>query len=236
MSIDGNAVIDAFFYILKAVPNTLFMAAVTLVGGIVLGALVAVIRIGHHRILNPILAVWVSFTRSVPAIVQIFIAYYTIPFLMAPVLSAFYGREIKFFDVSPYWTGYILFILFHAAFQSENIRGALLSVPLGQYEAAVAMGLSPFMAYRRIVFPQALTVVLPTFFTYYLHAIKGISLLFTIKIVDIFSAANLFAALYSRRTEPYIADAVIYWGLCIILTFIFNRWEAALRKRGMSAN
>lgn len=164
MSIDGNAVIDAFFYILKAVPNTLFMAAVTLVGGIVLGALVAVIRIGHHRILNPILAVWVSFTRSVPAIVQIFIAYYTIPFLMAPVLSAFYGREIKFFDVSPYWTGYILFILFHAAFQSENIRGALLSVPRGQYEAAVAMGLSPFMAYRRIVFPQALTVVLPTFF------------------------------------------------------------------------
>lgn len=163
MSIDGNAVIDAFFYILKAVPNTLFMAAVTLVGGIVLGALVAVIRIGHHRILNPILAVWVSFTRSVPAIVQIFIAYYTIPFLMAPVLSAFYGREIKFFDVSPYWTGYILFILFHAAFQSENIRGALLSVPRGQYEAAVAMGLSPFMAYRRIVFPQALTVVLPTF-------------------------------------------------------------------------
>lgn len=148
---------------MKAVPNTLFMAAVTLVGGIVLGAAVAIIRIGHHPILNFLLAVWVSFTRSVPAIVQIFIAYYTVPFLVAPVLSAYYGVNIKVFDVSPYWTGYILFILFHAAFQSENIRGAILSVPKGQYEAAVAMGMSPFHAYMRIIFPQALLVVLPTF-------------------------------------------------------------------------
>lgn len=235
MTLDLQAVIDAFFYIMKAVPNTLFMAAVTLIGGIILGAIVAIIRLGHHPIVNFLLAVWVSFTRAVPAIVQIFIAYYTVPFLIAPILSAYYGVEVKFFDVSPYWTGYILFILFHAAFQSENIRGAILSVPRGQYEAAVAMGMSPYHAYMRIVFPQALLVVLPTFFTYYLHAIKGISLLFTIKIVDIFAAANLFASLYSRRTEPYIADAVIYWGLCIILTFVFNFWEKQLRKKGMEA-
>ena len=234
MTIDGSAIIDAFFYIMKAVPNTLFMAAVTLIGGIVLGAGIAILRLGHHRILNVILAIWVSFMRSVPAIVQIFIAYYTIPYIMAPILSLVYEKEVKFFDVSPYWTGYILFILFHAAFQSENIRGALLSVPKGQYEAAVTMGMSPFNAYRRIVFPQALAVVLPTFFTYYLHAIKGISLLFTIKVVDIFAAANLFASLYSRRTEPYIADAIIYWGLCIILTFVFHWWEKKIRQHGMA--
>ncbi len=234
MSIDFPAVIDAFFYILKAVPNTLFMAAVTLIGGIILGAGIAVIRLGHHPIINTLLAIWVSFTRSVPAIVQIFIAYYSIPYLLAPVLSVVYGTTVKFYDVSPYWTGYILFILFHAAFQSENIRGAILSVPKGQYEAAVTVGMSPFMAYKRIVFPQALAVVLPTFFTYYLHAIKGISLLFTIKVVDIFAAANLYASLYSRRTEPYIADAAIYWILCILLTFVFNWWEKQIRKHGMT--
>ncbi len=230
MTFDVHAMVDALFYILKVVPQTLFMAAFVLGVGILIGAVVAVIRIGRHRILNPILTVWISFTRAVPAIVQIFIAYYTIPFLLAPIFSWVEGTEVKAFDVSPYWTGCVLFFFYHAAYQAENIRGALLSVPKGQYEAAVSIGMKPWDAYRHIVFPQALVVVLPTFFTYYLHALKALSLLFTIKVVDIFAAADLFASLYSRRTEPYVADAIIYWALCIILTLIYNRWEKGFHK------
>lgn len=230
MTFDMQAMIDAFLYILKVVPQTLLMAAFVLGVGILIGAVAAVIRIGRHRILNPILIVWISFTRAVPAIVQIFIANYTIPYLLAPVFSWFQGTEVKAFDVSPYWTGCVLFFFYHAAYQAENIRGALLSVPKGQYEAAVSIGMKPYDAYRQIVFPQALVVVLPTFFTYYLHALKALSLLFTIKVVDIFAAADLFASLYSRRTEPYVADAIIYWGLCIILTLLYNRWEKGFHK------
>lgn len=230
MTFDVHAMVDALFYILKVVPQTLLMAAFVLGVGILIGAVVAVIRMGRHRILNPVLAVWISFTRAVPAIVQIFIAYYTIPFILAPIFSWVEGTEVKAFDVSPYWTGCVLFFFYHAAYQAENIRGALLSVPQGQYEAAVSIGMKPWDAYRHIVFPQALVVVLPTFFTYYLHALKALSLLFTIKVVDIFAAADLFASLYSRRTEPYVADAIIYWVLCIILTLIYNRWEKGFHK------
>ena len=93
----------------------------------------------------------------------------------------------------------------------------------------MAAGLSTFQAYKRIILPQAFAVAMPSFFTYYLHGIKGLALLFTIKIVDIFAAADIFAALYSRRTEPYIADAVIYWLLCIALTIIFNKLEHSLK-------
>ena len=225
MTFDSAAMVDAFFYIMRAVPRTLLMAAFVLSVGIVIGAPVAVIRIGRHRFLNPILTLWISFTRAVPAIVQIFIANYTLPFLLAPILSAVTGETVKAFDVSPYWVGSVLFFFYHAAYQAENIRGALLSVPKGQYEAAVAIGMTPKDAYLKIVFPQALVVVLPTFFTYYLHAVKALSLLFTIKVVDIFAAADLYASLYSRRTEPYMADALIYWGLTIVLTVIFNFWE-----------
>ena len=85
--------------------------------------------------------------------------------------------------------------------------------------------MTPKDAYLKIVFPQALVVVLPTFFTYYLHAVKALSLLFTIKVVDIFAAADLYASLYSRRTEPYLADALIYWVITIVLTVGFNWWE-----------
>lgn len=232
MTFHLDAAIDAFFYILAVVPRTLALAAFVLGVGIAIGALIAVIRMGQHRILNPLLALWISFTRAVPAIVQIFIANYTIPYLLAPVFSFVQGTEVKAFDVSPYWTGCLLFFFYHAAYQAENIRGALLSVPKGQYEAAVSIGMKPWDAYRQIIFPQALVVVLPTFFTYYLHAIKALSLLFTIKVVDIFAAADLFASLYSRRTEPYVADAIIYWILCIAMTFLYNRWERSFAKKG----
>ena len=195
-----------------------------------MGSIVAIVRLRSNKLVNAILAIVVSFFRSVPAILQVFIMYYSLPYLIAPILSVVTGSVVKPFDVSPYWTAYIFFIIYQTAYQSENIRGALLSVDRGQLEAALAVGLSYYQAYKRIILPQAFAVAMPSFFTYYLHGIKSLALLFTIKIVDIFAAADIFAALYSRRTEPYVADAIIYWLLCVVLTFVFNSWERSLSK------
>ena len=230
MTFDFETAVEAFAFILKHLPLTLFLPAVTLLIGIVLGSIVAIVRLRSNKLVNAILAIVVSFFRSVPAILQVFIMYYSLPYLIAPILSIVTGSVVKPFDVSPYWTAYIFFIIYQTAYQSENIRGALLSVDKGQMEAALAAGLSYYQAYKRIILPQAFAVAIPSFFTYYLHGIKSLALLFTIKIVDIFAAADIFAALYSRRTEPYVADAIIYWLLCVVLTFVFNSWERRLSK------
>lgn len=230
MTFEFDTAIEAFAFILKHLPLTLFLPAVTLLIGIVLGSIIAIVRLRSNKLVNAVLAVVVSFFRSVPAILQVFIMYYSLPYLIAPILSAVTGSVVKPFDVSPYWTAYIFFIIYQTAYQSENIRGALLSVDRGQLEAALAVGLSYYQAYKRIILPQAFAVAMPSFFTYYLHGIKSLALLFTIKIVDIFAAADIFAALYSRRTEPYVADAIIYWLLCVVLTFVFNSWERSLSK------
>ena len=230
MTFDFETAVEAFAFILKHLPLTLFLPAVTLLIGIVLGSIVAIVRLRSNKLVNAILAIVVSFFRSVPAILQVFIMYYSLPYLIAPILSVVTGSVVKPFEVSPYWTAYIFFIIYQTAYQSENIRGALLSVDKGQMEAALAAGLSYYQAYKRIILPQAFAVAMPSFFTYYLHGIKSLALLFTIKIVDIFAAADIFAALYSRRTEPYVADAIIYWLLCVVLTFVFNSWERRLSK------
>ena len=230
MTFEFDTAVEAFAFILKHLPLTLFLPAVTLLIGIVLGSIIAIVRLRSNKLVNAVLAIVVSFFRSVPAILQVFIMYYSLPYLIAPILSAVTGSVVKPFDVSPYWTAYIFFIIYHTAYQSENIRGALLSVDRGQLEAALAVGLSYYQAYKRIILPQAFAVAMPSFFTYYLHGIKSLALLFTIKIVDIFAAADIFAALYSRRTEPYVADAIIYWLLCVVLTFVFNSWERSLSK------
>lgn len=230
MTFEFDTAVEAFAFILKHLPLTLFLPAVTLLIGIVLGSIIAIVRLHSNKLVNAALAIVVSFFRSVPAILQVFIMYYSLPYLIAPILSAVTGSVVKPFDVSPYWTAYIFFIIYQTAYQSENIRGALLSVDRGQLEAALAVGLSYYQAYKRIILPQAFAVAMPSFFTYYLHGIKSLALLFTIKIVDIFAAADIFAALYSRRTEPYVADAIIYWLLCVVLTFVFNSWERSLSK------
>ena len=230
MTFEFDTAVEAFAFILKHLPLTLFLPAVTLLIGIVLGSIIAIVRLRSNKLVNAVLAIVVSFFRSVPAILQVFIMYYSLPYLIAPILSAVTGSVVKPFDVSPYWTAYIFFIIYQTAYQSENIRGALLSVDRGQMEAALAAGLSYYQAYKRIILPQAFAVAMPSFFTYYLHGIKSLALLFTIKIVDIFAAADIFAALYSRRTEPYVADAIIYWLLCVVLTFVFNSWERSLSK------
>lgn len=230
MTFEFDTAVEAFAFILKHLPLTLFLPAVTLLIGIVLGSIIAIVRLHSNKLVNAVLAIVVSFFRSVPAILQVFIMYYSLPYLIAPILSAVTGSVVKPFDVSPYWTAYIFFIIYQTAYQSENIRGALLSVDRGQLEAALAVGLSYYQAYKRIILPQAFAVAMPSFFTYYLHGIKSLALLFTIKIVDIFAAADIFAALYSRRTEPYVADAIIYWLLCVVLTFVFNSWERSLSK------
>ena len=230
MTFEFNTAVEAFAFILKHLPLTLFLPAVTLLIGIVLGSIIAIVRLRSNKLVNAVLAIVVSFFRSVPAILQVFIMYYSLPYLIAPILSAVTGSVVKPFDVSPYWTAFIFFIIYQTAYQSENIRGALLSVDRGQLEAALAVGLSYYQAYKRIILPQAFAVAMPSFFTYYLHGIKSLALLFTIKIVDIFAAADIFAALYSRRTEPYVADAIIYWLLCVVLTFVFNSWERSLSK------
>ena len=230
MTFEFDTAVEAFAFILKHLPLTLFLPAVTLLIGIVLGSIIAIVRLRSNKLVNAVLAIVVSFFRSVPAILQVFIMYYSLPYLIAPILSAVTGSVVKPFDVSPYWTAYIFFIIYQTAYQSEYIRGALLSVDRGQLEAALAVGLSYYQAYKRIILPQAFAVAMPSFFTYYLHGIKSLALLFTIKIVDIFAAADIFAALYSRRTEPYVADAIIYWLLCVVLTFVFNSWERSLSK------
>ena len=229
--IDFAVLPRAFLFIAQAIPNTLFMAFISLFFGILFGSVIAVIRQSSGRFVNGIFAILVSFFRGVPSIVKLFIVYNSLPFLLAPVISSFTGQTVKPFDVSPYWTVYTTFILYNTAYQSENVRGALLSVDRGQYEAAVATGMTPFAAFTRIIFPQAFIVALPTFFTYYLKTIKLLALVFTVKVVDMFAEADIFSALYNRRTEPYIADAIAYWTVAIILTFFFSWWEKKLRAR-----
>lgn len=221
---------DSFFKILEAVPNTLLMALIIMVFGIILGTVIALIRIRKVKVLSGILTVFVAYIRGTPMIVQLFITYYSLPYLLSDLANKLLGMSLRPFDIPNLVTIYFCYILYAAGYQSETMRGALSSVESGQIEAAKSIGMTSGQSMKRVIFPQAMAVAIPSFFTYYLSTIKMLSLAFTLQVVDILAATKLYSALAERYSEPYISTAIIYWLISIVLTFVFNKMEQYFSK------
>lgn len=220
----------AFLTILEAVPRTLLMALIIMAAAIVLGTVLAFLRMKRVKIISPLIGLLVEYTRGTPMIVQLFIVYYSLPYGIAFIANQLFHADIKYFDVPSLVTIYFTYIICQAGYQCEVIRSALASVDHGQMEACYSIGMSRKQAMLRVIFPQALAVAIPSFFTHYMSTVKLMSLAFTLQVIDIMAAARLYTSLTERYTESYIAAAVIYWMIGIGLTFIFSKWEASSKK------
>ena len=142
-----------FLKISQAVPMTLELTVISFLLALVLAISIAVVDYFKVPILNKICAVYVSFFRGTPLIPQLFLLYFGIPSVV-PALR----------DISPFVVCIIGLTLNNAAYMKEVVRGALLSVPDGQKEAALAHGMTSRQAMFRIVLPQATRVAIPSLF------------------------------------------------------------------------
>lgn len=193
-----------------------------LIGGLT-GFVFAAFKVSKSRILRAIGNVYTAIFRSIPPVVLLFLVYYGIPMLSESIFGiSLRKRNVLFFVV-------ITVSFLATASISEIMRSAYKSVDAGQYEAAVSIGLSPWQALKRIVFPQTIYHALPSFGNLVIYLIKEGSLGFTIGLVDIFGKANtLNQNSYSNYIlEIYLSLALIYWLVAIaverILKLIENR-------------
>jgi L-cystine transport system permease protein len=113
---------------------------------------------------------------------------------------------------------------------SETVRSALNSVPDGQYEACFSVGLTRRQALRRIVMPQAMSFAVPVLCNNFIGLIKGSAIVYVIGILDILNGAMTSAQINYRFLEAYIAAAMIYWVLCIIVERASWLLEQRLRR------
>jgi L-cystine transport system permease protein len=119
---------------------------------------------------------------------------------------------------------------------SETIRGALISVDKGQYEAAYSIGLTRMQALRRIILPQAFPVAVPALCNNFIGLIKGSSLAFIISVTDLMNGALITATSNYKYLEAYVASAIVYWVICITIekvSFIFEKRLSLHLKRGV---
>ena len=207
---------DRFFEnlprILRKLPLSFEIVGVSFVCGIVLALLIACVQIRKTKFLSQILRVFISFERGTPILVQMLIVYYAFPMIIEAL-----------FDVDTRGWGKIVFldialILNEGAFMSETFRGAILSIPKGQSEAALSCGLTNYQAFTRIVLPQALRVAIPAIGMDLIGLIRSTSLASIVGVVDMVGYAQAIGSTTGHALESYLILAMIF----IIINFVIQ--------------
>lgn len=212
--------------VLNGLKNTLIIAVLGLLIGALIGTIIAAVRVMPKykvlpRILNGICSVYVSFFRGTPMVVQLLVFYY--------VLFPLMGINIDSVSVSV-----LVFGLNSGAYISEIMRGGILSVDSGQMEGGRAMGLSFSATMMKIVIPQAVKNILPTMGNEFITLIKETSIVSFVGASDLYKAFNLMGTNTYEFMVPYLAMALIYIVLVLIISLLIKLMERRLRKSDRS--
>ena len=183
--------------ILRYVPLTLGMAVMAMAIALVLAAVLAVIRVLKVPVLDRIVAVFISFFRGTPLLVQLFLFYYGLPQVVA-----------AFRSIDGVTAAVIGLTLHFSAYMAESIRGAILGIDRSQWEAGAAVGMTQLQLMRRIILPQAARVAAPTLLNYFIDMIKSTSLAFTLGVTEMMGAAQKEAAGSFRYLEAFLVVAL----------------------------
>lgn len=214
-----------------AVPMTLLITLVATVAGLALAILVVVIREKRPPlpVVTPVVATLVSFIRGTPILVQLYVVYYGLPQLL--VIMKGWGMNVSPDGLPALLIAFLAYSLNAAANLSESIRSAYHAVDPGQYEAAVAVGMTPVRAMIQIVIPQLIANLLPNLTNIVLDLVKDSALVYNIGIVEIMGEANIISALGFKYLETYLDALLGYLVICWVLARIFQLLEHLIRRR-----
>ncbi len=187
------------------------IALVAAVGAMVIGFVTGLARLSPHWYVRLPFVVYVELFRSTSSLVQIFYFFYVLP-LVGIKLDAFL-------------TGTLVLSLNFGAYVSEVVRSAVQSVSPGQWQAGIALNMERGQIFRRIIFPQAVPVMLPALGNYALELLKATSLVSLITITELTFAGSQLVQFYGRPTTIYLAVFVIYLIMAMPLVALNNHLE-----------
>ncbi|WP_234187099.1 amino acid ABC transporter permease [Shinella sp. NM-101] len=198
---------------MEGLRNALTAAAFGLCMALVVGMLAGVTRYASRGgLIGRAVAVYVSFVRNTPLLVQVYFIYFGLP-AMGVTLSAF-------------WTGVIALTFNSGAYIAEMVRGGLNAIPRGQTEAAMSLGLRQRVVLWKVLLPQAGPTILPAVTGQFVQLIKDTSLLYTISVLEITKAADDVGNETYQFLPAYMVSCAIYVAVCIVLNLIVDLYES----------
>ncbi len=213
---------DGYSKVVVGLRNTLIIAVVGLAIGIIIGTLIAIVKVMPKyktlpRILDSICNFYVGLFRGTPVVVQLLVAYYVV----LPLI----GINMPALNVCV-----LVFGLNSGAYVSEIMRGGIMSVDPGQMEAGRALGLSYRVTMLKVVVPQAVKNILPTLGNEFIALIKETSVVSFVGAADLYVAFNYMGTNSYEFMVPYLVMALIYIVLVIVISWLIKVMERRLRK------
>ena len=193
---------------------------------VVLGTVLAVIRMADSRVAKAFVASYVEYHQNVPMLVQIFLWYFGMPALLPRAAQQWLNGHN-----SEFLLAFIAIGLCMAAYVSEGLRGGIRSIPKSQLEAARAMGLSYLQASRLVVLPQALRIALPALVSHSVLLFKNTSLAMTIGVAELTYATREIESQSFKTIEVYLLSTVIYLGVSLLIMMAGAGLESRYRIR-----
>lgn len=221
---DLNYIVNTFLVTLKGIPVTLIIMIVAILLSFIPALLLALGQIYKVRGVRTFSVVYLAFIRATPPILLILFFYSLFPSLLNQIFKSL-GSQVDVFKFNPLYYAFIIYSLMTTGSLSEILRSAILAVDKGQLEAAQAIGLTNFQAYRRIVFPQALRSALPNLANLVINLVKGTSLVFVMTVKDITALAKVEASHSYQYSESYLVIFVIYLIICGLIQWMFRSLE-----------
>lgn len=200
--------------LMGAVAGTIPLTLASFALGLVIALLVALARLSTAKPVRALAGAYISVIRGTPLLVQLFIIFYALPSL---------GLLID-----PFPSAVIAFSLNVGGYAAEAIRGSILAIPRGQWEAASTIGLGYVLTLRRVILPQALRVAVPPLSNTFISLVKDTSLASSIMVTELLRRAQEIAAPSYQFLALYSLAAVIYWVICSVLSFAQQRLERRL--------
>jgi len=203
---------DIIFFVPDGVVKTFEVTVLSIIFALILGLLVGLGRISRYTILNRLCTVYVEVIRGIPLLVQLFYIYYAL------------AKFVRIMDIS---AAVIAMTVCYGAYISEIFRAGIQSIPKGQMEAALALGLTRSQALYRIILPQTIKVVLPPIGNEFIALLKDSSLVSILAVSDLLRRGREYASTSFYYFETYTMIAIIY----LIMTLFFSRLVAIMEER-----
>jgi glutamate/aspartate transport system permease protein len=199
-------------FIVKGFIFSIQLTLVAMVGGILLGTLLALMRLSGKPWLALPSAAYVNTMRSVPLVMVILWFFLLIPLLIGRPM----GAELS---------AIVTFTLFEAAYYSEIMRAGIQSVPRGQVHAGYAVGMSYRQTMQLVVLPQAFRNMLPVLLTQTIILFQDTSLVYAIGAYDLLKGFEVAGKNFNRPVETYLVAAVVYFVICFSLSMLVRRLQ-----------
>ncbi len=216
---------DPYLKILSFVPDGIvatFMVTVeAIIGSLIVGLIAGLGRISRFKPLNLIATVYVEVVRGIPLLVQLFYIYYALPPL---INKTFLGQVIHLNGPA---SAVLAMTICYGAYEAEIFRAGIQSIPKGQMEAALALGMSRAQAIWKVILPQTVKVILPPIGNEFIALLKDSSLVSILAVSDLLRRGREYASTSFNYFESYTVVALIY----LVLTLFFSRLVALMEDR-----